>query len=408
MARRTTRHASPQTRDRMRYRWIVLGVATATQAAAAFFVSGIGAISVHLQRSLDLTTAQLGLLVTAAQLVPLAGLLVAGGLLDRYGERWVVAIGAGVVAVALAAGSLSPGYAGLLVALLVVGAGYSTIQPGGSRSVASWFASSRRGVAMGIRQAGLPLGAALASSLLPLVAVRYGWRATLLTGAIVATVGAGLFACAYRRPPAPRSTAGGMAAQVRDRPRTVRRSTLTVILSGTSLISVQYGVSILAVLHLHDTCSLGTEQAALVLLASQVAGAAGRICLAAWSDRSTRGRHAIVWLCMIAVIIGLAVLTTPAGHEPVVAAGTVVWLGFFGFGWYGPWVAHVAETAPPHRTGLTLGLAMSANQIAVVTVPPGLGLLVDLTGSYTPVWASLSLLVVVALALSVGLQRRAS
>ena len=62
----------------------------------------------------------------------------------------------------------------LLGVLLVVGAGYSTVQPGGSKSVASWFDGSRRGTAMGIRQAGLPLGAALASATLPLIGAAFG------------------------------------------------------------------------------------------------------------------------------------------------------------------------------------------------------------------------------------------
>ncbi len=84
------------TRDVWRYRWVILGIATFTQAASGFFVQGIGALGIHLQRDLDLSTAQLGLLVSAAQLVPLVGLLVAGELLDRYdcemircrSERW--------------------------------------------------------------------------------------------------------------------------------------------------------------------------------------------------------------------------------------------------------------------------------------------------------------------------------
>ncbi|MEU8270776.1 MFS transporter [Sphaerisporangium sp. NPDC049002] len=97
-----------------------------------------------LRRDLSLSTTQLGLLLSAAQLVPLAGLLVAGELLDRYGERWVVGIGAGVIAVSLAMGSLAPGYESLLLVLLIVGAGYGPVEPGGSKSVASWFDSSQR------------------------------------------------------------------------------------------------------------------------------------------------------------------------------------------------------------------------------------------------------------------------
>ncbi|MGO4760583.1 MFS transporter, partial [Streptomyces sp. 2MCAF27] len=126
----------------------------------------------------------------------------------------------------------------------------------------------------------------------------------------------------------------------------------------------------------------------------------------AWSDRSGTGRYAIVLVCMVAVIAGLAALMTPAGRTPVVASVVFVWLGFFGFGWYGPWVAYVTEAAPPGKTGFALGLAMSVNQIAIVTVPPTLGLLVDLTGSFTPAWALLSLLTAVALAVTANAERR--
>ncbi|WP_329014078.1 MFS transporter [Streptomyces sp. NBC_00690] len=398
--------------DPWRYRWIVLGVATFTQASSGFFVGGIGALSVHFQRALDLSAAQLGLLVSAAQFVPLAGLLVAGELLDRYSERWVVGIGAGVVALALGMGSLAPGYPALLVALLVVGAGYSSVQPGGSKSVASWFDASQRGFAMGIRQAGLPLGAAVASAVLPLVAEEFGWRATLLTGGLVALSGAFLFLGCYQQPPvlpAPRhkGSSNPLTARLRARLRMLREpSMVKIMLSGTSLISVQYGVAVLTVLHLHQTSSVGAGQAALVLVASQGAGVAGRICLAAWSDHSRSGRYAIVLVCMIAVVAGLTVLLTPAGRAPLIASGAFVWLGFFGFGWYGPWVAYVTEAAPPGKTGFALGVAMSVNQIAIVTMPPALGLLADLTGSFTPVWALLALLTVVALTVTAAAEHR--
>ncbi|MFI6289090.1 MFS transporter [Streptomyces sp. NPDC051018] len=412
MTQQSGGHARSQERDRWRYRWIVLGIATFTQAASGFFVGGIGALGIHLQSALELSTAQLGLLVSAAQFVPLAGLLVAGELLDHYNERWVVGIGAGVVALALGAGSLAPGYTGLLVALLAVGAGYSTVQPGGSKSVASWFGASQRGFAMGVRQAGLPLGAALASAVLPLVAEEFGWRATLLTGGFVALIGACLFMGCYRQPPALSSPQDKepqhrFAARLRARRRMLREpSMVKIMLSGTSLISVQYGVGILMVLHLHQESSVGAGQAALILVVSQGAGVAGRICLAAWSDRSGSGRYAIVLVCMVAVIAGLIVLMTPAGRAPVVASGAFIWLGFFGFGWYGPWVACLAEAAPPGKTGFALGLAMSVNQIAIVTAPPVLGLLVDRTSSFTPAWALLSLLTAVALAVTTVAQRR--
>ncbi|MEU1662924.1 MFS transporter [Streptomyces sparsogenes] len=405
------------------YRWVVLGIATFTQATSCFFVQGIGAMGVHLRRDLDLSTAQLGLLLSAAQFVPLIGLLVAGELLDRYDERWVVGIGACVIAAGLTVGSVAPGYASLLLALLIVGAGYSTAQPGGSKSVASWFDGSRRGFAMGIRQAGLPLGGALAAATLPFLAEDFGWRATLLAGGAVAAVGAGVFMSFYRRPPAQAAPRQGvpvqgaprrgaepgapLRARLGGRLRMLREpSMVKIMLSGTSLVAVQSGVLVLAVLYLHETTSLGAGPAALVLVAAQGAGVAGRVCLAAWSDHGASGRYATVRTCMIAVIAGMTALMTPAGQSPVAACLLFTWLGFFGIGWYGPWVAYVAESAPPGRTGFALGLAMAVNQIAVILTPPALGLLKDHTHGFAPAWGLLAAMTAVALAVTARAERR--
>lgn len=57
-------------------------------------------------------------------------------------HRWVVGLGAG---------GFASGYATQLFVLLFAGAGYSANQPGGSKSVASWFGPSLRGLAMGGR-----------------------------------------------------------------------------------------------------------------------------------------------------------------------------------------------------------------------------------------------------------------
>ncbi|MEU9831345.1 MFS transporter [Streptosporangium sp. NPDC048047] len=383
-----------------RYRWVILGVATFTQAAAAFFVQGIGAMSVHLQRDLGLNATRLGLLLSAAQLLPLAGLLVAGRLLDRHDERWVVGIGALVVAVALAAGSAAPGYASLLVVLLIVGAGYSTVQPGGGKSVASWFDASQRGLAMGVRQAGLPLGGVLAALALPSLATAFGWRSTLVAGSLVALSGAVVFMALYRRPPGRRPT----PAASRVRLELLREPYMKkIVFSGVSMVSVHSGVGVLTVLYLHGVTSMDAAPAALVYVAVQCAGALGRVCLAAWSDRHRSGRYACVLTCLAAVIVGMTALATPVGRSPVAACALFVWLGFFGIGWYGPWVAYAADSAPPGHTGFTLGLAMAVNQVAVVLAPAALGLLTDLAGGFAPAWALLAALTAVALTVTARL-----
>jgi hypothetical protein len=48
--------------------------------------------------------------------------------------------------------------------------------------------------------------------------------------------------------------------------------------------------------------------------------------------------------------------------------------GFFGLGWYGSWVAYLAETAPADKVGLTLGAAealnQALNQLGIIAAPP--------------------------------------
>ena len=383
-----------------RYRWVVLAIATFAQACACFFVQGIGSITVFLQRDLDLSTAQIGLLVTAAQVVPLAGLLVAGELLDRYPERWVVGGGSIIVAVGLLASSAAPGYGWLLVLLLLVGAGYSTAQPGGSKSVASWFSASQRGFAMGIRQAGLPLGGALAAAVLPWLASSYGWRAPLLASGVLALAGGAVFMAFYRSPRTapPRVAHPSVRAQVAARLEVARAPAMvTIMLSGVSMTSVQYGLLLLTELYLHTKAAMPAARAALFLLLALGFGVVGRIALAAWSDRSS-GRHVPVLTCMSCAVLGLVVLTWAPLGSGIVVGTLMVWLGFFGFGWYGPWVAYVADTAPEGKSGFALGLAMAVNQIAVIVVAPGLGLLRDATGSFVPCWIVLASVATAALA----------
>ena len=138
----------------------------------------------------------------------------------------------------------------------------------------------------------------------------------------------------------------------------------------------------------------------------ECSGAAGRVGLAAWSDRAPASRFRLLGLCMIAVAAGFAVLLLVPPHIPEAALALLAaWLGFFGLGWYGPWVAYLADTAPADEVGLTLGAAMAINQLGIIGAPPLLGLVHDLTGGYTALWACAIGVLAVAYALT-GLRRK--
>ncbi|MCC8467091.1 MFS transporter [Photorhabdus bodei] len=180
------------------YKWTVLFIATITQACACFFVQGIGSIAPLLQQQMSLSAFQIGLLVSSAQLAPLVGLLVAGELLDRFNEKYVVSIGVFLVGMTLCFTLFFDNYYAILILLFILGIGYSSAQPGGAKSVSNWFPKSQLGFAMGIRQAGLPLGGALASLILPFLAIRFNWHFAFFASGCIAIFGATLFFIFYK------------------------------------------------------------------------------------------------------------------------------------------------------------------------------------------------------------------
>jgi predicted MFS family arabinose efflux permease len=395
--------------DKPAYRWLVLIAATAAQATASFALLGLAALAGFLQRDFNLTAAETGLLITASYAAPLFSLLFVGDLLDRKSERLIIGVGAVVLFAPFVLAAASRHYTVLLFWLFVAGLGYSATQPGGSKSVSAWFRGDRLGLAMGIRQAGLPLGGAIAAAILPAVAAAWSWRAAFVAGAVAALSGGLAFALIYRPPPE-----GATAAPRRERLTAAAVAGLlrqpwmrNAIVAGLALVSAQYGILTWLMLDLRDRAHIALTRGALFLALAQAAGAIGRIALAAWSDRTPALRFRLLTLSMIAVAAGVLVLMFVSPQTPEPALGLLAaWLGFFGLGWYGPWVAYLAETAPADKVGLTLGAAMAINQLGIIAAPPLLGLVHDLTGSYAALWGCVVGMLAVAYGLTGALCSR--
>ncbi len=375
----------------------MLALATFAQIGGSFLVQGLGALGPALQAAFALDAAQVGLAMSAAQAVPIAGLIVAGVLLDRFDERLIVGLGAAIVAASLFAAARAGSYGGVLFWLAVASIGYCTVQPGGGKVVSAWFSADTRGFAMGIRQAGLPLGAALGALILPVAAARHDWRAAFDLGAFAALLSGLAFAFLYRPPPEPLPERRRGAGLWRERLREIAPRLPRIVWPGVALVSAQFAINVYLPLDLRDRFGIPVETGVKILFAAQFAGAAARILLAAWSDRSRRGRFFPLAFSMAALVLGIAAFIAAPGAPLWVVALVAIWLGFFGFGWYGPWIALVAEAAPRGAIGFMIGLAMAINQIFVVLAPPAFGALRDATGTFVWGWGLIAFAVVVVL-----------
>ncbi len=133
------------------YRWCVLGISTLTQLTAALASQGIGVWGPFARQTFGLSLGQIGGLATFLNIVPIVGLALVGRMLDRYGERWPVVLGLMILSMAMTLVAFSSGYAGLVAGMIMIGIGYSPVQPGGSRAIYHWFPAGERGLAMGVR-----------------------------------------------------------------------------------------------------------------------------------------------------------------------------------------------------------------------------------------------------------------
>lgn len=379
------------------YRWTVLALATLAQVGGCFLVQGLGALGPALQAAFALDAAQLGFAMSAAQTTPIVGLLVAGVLLDRFSERLIVGVGAAMVAASLFAAARASSYGDALFWLVIASIGYCTVQPGGGKVVAAWFSPDTRGFAMGIRQAGLPLGAALAALILPIAAERHGWRAAFDLGAVAALASGLLFAFLYRPPPDPLPERKRTGSLWRERLAEIAPRLPRLVWPGVTLVSVQFCITVYLPLDLRDRFDIPVATGVKILFAAQFAGAVARILLAAWSDRSRRGRFFPLAMSMAAIVLGIAAFIAAPGAPLWAVALIAAWLGFFGFGWYGPWIALVSEAAPRGAIGFMIGLAMAINQFFVVLAPPAFGALRDATGTFAYGWGIVALAVLAAL-----------
>lgn len=392
MTQSATPAAHPPSAFSRSYRWTILGIAVTAQTTASIVSQGLYTLVPFFQQDFALSQAGAALAVAAVNGGQLLSMLLMGWLIDLYGERSVVSLSMlAMGAMALLAAS-SRQYPLLLACLVLLGACYAAVQPGGTRAMVRWFSPRQRGMATGIRQAGLPLGTALAAMALPWMAQQGGWQAALLAQGAVGLAGGLVFLLLYRnaetapaqavaRPPTPLQL-------VRDVAR--YQALWPVMLAGVAMVTYQYTFATHVLSFLHQRFGMTVVAAGLLYSVSQWFGIAGRVGLAWVSDHfwPNHRMRSLVLTMALCVIATLALALLPA-QTPTWALGALfVVIGIFGVGWYPLYLLQVAEMAPPAAMASTISFSMTLNMAAIAVIPPLFGLIVDASG-YTLAWTTL-------------------
>lgn len=350
-------------------RWRVLAAGIVAQAAMSALQQGLPVLGPALRAAHDLSLPALGALLAAANWGVALTLLGWGALADRMGEDRVVALGLGGSAVALIAAAFAPDALMLGVALAAAGALSASAIAASGRAVMGWFARDQRGLALGLRQTAVPLGAGLAALALPAAAGFGGLGAAFLALAAAAAVGA-ISALMFLRPPptaAPR--------RIETLPPPLRDPGLWR-LSGASglMLWAQAALSGFFAVALIETHGVPAVWAAALFGAVHVLGAIARVGAGALSDRA--GRR-VPHLRLHAAALTAALLIAAAGEAASAfgplgtwaAVATLTLATAMSYAWNGLAFTAVAEMAGHARSGVALGL--HGVVMRVISAPAG-------------------------------------
>ncbi len=377
-------------------RWRHLGVSLVGLVAACAIQNGLPFLTVAL-RAEGLSLAAIGLLVSAPTAGLVLSLLAWGAAADRYGERLVLSAGLGTAATAMTGAALAGTPVATGLWLLLAGAGSASVHAASGRLVLGWFPASRRGLAMGIRQAGQPIGVGLAALTLPRLAAD-GPGAAFAALAAGCAVTAVLIRVLVRDPPRPVRTPGA------PRPASPYRSPVLwrVHAASTLLVVPQFVVAAFSFDFLVRAAGWSAGAAGTLLAVTQLGGAAARLGAGAWSDRagSRVGPMRLVAVAVAVVVGALAVVAvlTPDVLAPAAVAAAVVLAAIVTVSPNGIAFTSVAEQAGSAWAGRALGAHNTVQNLAATVTVPLAALLVEGGPGYPAAFAVGAL----AAALAVG------
>lgn len=145
----------------------------------------LGILAPQLTLEFGWSESDYGFIISAFQMAYAIGLISMGTLLDKIGTRLGFMISITLWSLAGMAHAAARSVFSFSVARFALGIGESANFPAAIKTVAEWFPKKERALATGIFNSGPNVGAILTPLLIPIIALKWGWKsAFLITGAL--------------------------------------------------------------------------------------------------------------------------------------------------------------------------------------------------------------------------------
>jgi ACS family hexuronate transporter-like MFS transporter len=375
----------------------------------------LGILAPELEKSIGWNEVQYGYIVTAFQASYAIFLLLGGGLMDRLGTRKGYSLAVLVWSAASMAHALARSAFGFGLARFALGAGEAGNFPAAIKTVTEWFPKKERALAIGIFNSGTNVGAVIAPLAVPWIAIHYGWRWAFLSTGLLDLVWLACWLATYHRPEEqPRLShaefdyiRSGQSPEPRTRIPWSRlfpyRQTWAFAAGKFLTDPIWWFYLFWLPKFLNQTQGLSLAKIGLPLVVIYLAADAGSIAggwlssallKRGWSVNHARKTSMLICACAVTpvffasmtshlwVIVALVGLAT-AGHQ----------------GWSANLFATTGDMFPEQAVGSVVGIGGMMGAIGGMLLAAGAGLILQMTGSYVPMFVMASLAYLVALAL---------
>jgi MFS family permease len=354
--------------------WRALASVVGWQVTASICYYAVFAATPFFRDAFGLSRFGVGLIVTALTLGQLAFLLPAGAAVDAYGERRMLLVGLGVLAVGAAGVGMAWAIPAVAVAVFCLGGAYAVSMPGTNRAVFESIPSPRRNLGMGVKQVGVTVGSACSAVAIPVLAVvGPGWETGFFLAAALATLVTIAFALLYGETGGTgrfvRPTLGGPLGD---------SAYWQLTAAGVVLGAVLFVTTSYTILYLDEVVDIPVALAGATLAGMQTAGSIGRVVFGHLVDRLGTGATAATRVLLgltVAIAVGAGVVAMVTG--PVAVVLGFLTLGFVVFGYTGVFFSAIGSLVPDDRVGGASAGGQIALNLGALVAPPAFGLIAD-------------------------------
>ncbi len=385
------------------YRWVILGICWLAYIVAFMQRLSIGPLAPFLKEDLDLTSAEVGLFMSASAFGSMFSTIPAGWLADRVGVRWLLLIGEAFAGIFIAGMFVVTTFTDGLILMALGGVGMGCVMPSTTKAVIEWFPARERATAMGIKQTAVNVGGIITATTLPTVALALSWHYGFLgIGIIAVVIGVASFIL-YRQPP--QSTSFNtpkpiVSSKAKPSVREVlgSRDIWLLIGNGMCLIVIEFSAIAYFVLYLKETLLFNIVTAGFFLAIMEGGGTVGKPITGLISDRLFHGgrKKVLAFMCCLTFAMCMALIFLAQDSPMWLVVPLCLVLGFAGIGWAGLHLALVGELAGRELAGRITALNSVFMMFAIMIGPPAFGYIVDTTGSYQTGWLFLTVMAILA------------